>query len=1525
MSTNKTKQKAFTVGKSLIGEDIINYQPTNNMNDTNNASQTLFRFASMRNAELSDPKNKKRRFIFRNYDSQKGFIDAKIEAGESLKKIVEDPTGLIIETEESLKEKNPAFYELAVWVARNKASASKQEFDAKINDYRRAYPQAVVIGKEIWDNLIYQVITQKDFYAKEILIQFLHLNHILLTYDGVSQEQYEDVIGAKVVLPKEIFKSDESTGSSVIAAKSTASQQPKVLYNEKNMNFADAKIQLQNNENLASALKNIEKDYRKDYQEAYQAASDAYETRVAPLKKEYRAQLEEAYSRKQVLESRIDHLSKMSIASPELFLNNERSQEELRNLYDELGKVIPPSNIEEFDFKYQPEVEARSLQSKLTEDQFNALNKVLQNASTSLEKVSTFEELNQFVSQSNQALQQIILDNTVINEQVSATVGGVVVPVSNSSNTNGWVPYSVKTSVKNNTEWFVQVAVENFAHKIVSANYKVTVNGTEISSNVVFEPSYGVAFMFYNGAGIPASLTSNTGGFILQGEVVLEDGKTYNMNVTLVRDSSDMNNAFKQGVFKGSGAFILKAAASGGSTEAGNCLPVLLRTRSFQNYSDRWLLSMTPRETTALFSSASGTVRILDNNGNEVQSSTQLQVAGGGDYLSLFSDGIMPQLRITEAIKNGCQLEAELTLDDGKVYTCKIPMTIYTERGIDSVTRTYNLTGEGNICPKGNGNPTIPGEDRPFIPSGFGMKNIGITDYKKVEQSTYCYVEGDVAHIENIMAREYKERATRRLRRSESQTTVSSETEKERLTDTTSTERHEMQSEIAKILQESKDFSAQTGFSASWKAGPSGSIGLSANASYATHNSKEESTRQAVTEAKDITARALDRIVAKIKEERIDKIIEEYEENNKHGFDNTKGNSHVVGVFRWVDKIVKNQIYNYGKRMMFEFMVPEPAKLHNLGMKVSNNVENQLVKPVDPRKSPVHKLENFASLDGPTGETVLKFWLGKYNIETNIYNDNLVLSRSYSEAAVGENEVFSKNESIDIPEGYAAYEARLNGYAKFDNDHRQYHSFGVSIGQHYHAISENRADCHINNIMFALDNVEQKISVSYHSTNYHAMSIGVNIYCKMTPAFKKQWLNEIFNKIIEAYQVELAKYESALADAKALGVQIKGSNPGFYRKIENTILRRNCISYMLNQSPNVDLTFGKRRYYTNDGGAEETFTNTDIKVDEKLDQYAAFIKFMEQAFEWEIMSYYFYPYYWGERKSWADLYQFDDNDPTFRAFMQSGMARVIVTVRPGFEEAVRHFLTTGQIWNGGEVPVIDDPLFLSIVDELRSPKATKEGEPWREKVPTTLTILQADSIGLKVEKALPCHCEPDVKFDDSLGEMCGSNFEKNNNVLGENTPGEKWIEISFDNMDKYVDIAQMDHEQLFPRVYECLGNTITIDRDASWFGVQSSTVVYKALADEISNIEGVMAFPTGNNGLTFKIDVNKIKTFTFTKPGGDNEHDRLKFSVDLNASTLKIVTPVYFKYGYERILDRNGKVIPEVEYQDKISLNKFLV
>lgn len=655
----------------------------------------------------------------------------------------------------------------------------------------------------------------------------------------------------------------------------------------------------------------------------------------------------------------------------------------------------------------------------------------------------------------------------------------------------------------------------------------------------------------------------------------------------------------------------------------------------------------------------------------------------------------------------------------------------------------------------GGGNGEPGGDEGAFIPKGFGFKQIGIADYKKVEQTVHCYVEGEVAHIENIMAREYKEKSTRRLRRSENTTTKSSETESEQLSDTTSTSRFDMQSEVAKVLQQSRDFSANASFSAGWNTKFGANFQANAGANYATHTSKDESTRQAVTEAKDVTARALDRVVSKVREERVEKIVEEFEENNRHGFDNREGGKHVVGVFRWVDKIYKNRIFNYGKRLMLEFMIPQPAKLHLLGMQAGASATT-LVIPEDPRTA-----VNFSMKDASqVNETTARYWAGRFNAEIEAMPDaRICIGKSFSGAKADNQELHSENAELDIPEGYKTVHACIKAYANYDTDPRQLHSFGVSAGNMMHFLNEFRSGISFEknsetDSTLKVGEYFNKIPVSYHVENYHAFNIAITIKADLTNEARSKWQQETFSAIIRAYEAAIAEYRQQLAEEEAKGNKIKGDNPMFYRQIEQTILRKNCISYLVDQRPNAKNTYGRLMH--NNANA---FHQHEVNVNQALDDYTAFAKFLEQAFEWEIMSYHLYPFYWANKQDWLKLYQTENMDALFRSFLQSGLARVIVTVRPGFEAAVQHFLTTGQIWNGGQIPVIGDPLFLSIADEMREPLGQPGGKAWVTRVPTALTILQADSIGLKVEKALPCKCDDVADFEDPAQVPCGSNFE----------------------------------------------------------------------------------------------------------------------------------------------------------------------
>ncbi|MDM1073940.1 hypothetical protein HX001_15750 [Empedobacter brevis] len=657
-----------------------------------------------------------------------------------------------------------------------------------------------------------------------------------------------------------------------------------------------------------------------------------------------------------------------------------------------------------------------------------------------------------------------------------------------------------------------------------------------------------------------------------------------------------------------------------------------------------------------------------------------------------------------------------------------------------------------------------------FIPSGFGVRRLGIADYLKVEQSTHAYVPGEVAHIENIMAREYREKSTRRLSRTEDTVTSSVETEREQLTDTTTATRFEMQTEIAKMMSEIKDTSASVHTNYSTV-----SFSIDAGASFANNRSKEESSRTATTQAQDITARALDRIVSKVKEERVRKAVEEFEENNMHGFDNRQGDQHVVGVYRWVDKIMKNQIFNYGKRMMFEFMIPQPSKIHQLAM-FKDAPEKELIdEPIDPRKSKDWNLYLPSILDKPSYDSIhylaLKYWAGVYNVELDEQLDyEKEKSVSFSDKNLGsekdgrwsgsydkefdieeEYEVTSVKGAIFFGEGY--YDkgihpkaiVLLNGKEAFK--HTESNIKNIYNGTSY-LFNINQQNLHISN----------KISLSAQLYDVKTISGSLVYTCNLKKEFLSNELRKVYNQVISAYEEALEIFEEKVKQSISTDEtdsNIKEANANFYRQMERDVLKHNCMGYLVD--PNV---LGTKLY------DKEKLEDFEILKNKNLDDYTSLAKFMEQAFEWDIMSYNFYPYYWGSKNEWKDLYQSESIDPLFRSFLQSGMARVVVTVKPGFEDAVQFYMSTGKIWNGGEVPVIGDPLYLSLVDEMREPTGEKVGKFWLTRIPTSLNILQAQSIGLEVSEALPFTPENAVDCENPEMLVDAGKFPfKNENAL----------------------------------------------------------------------------------------------------------------------------------------------------------------
>ena len=231
------------------------------------------------------------------------------------------------------------------------------------------------------------------------------------------------------------------------------------------------------------------------------------------------------------------------------------------------------------------------------------------------------------------------------------------------------------------------------------------------------------------------------------------------------------------------------------------------------------------------------------------------------------------------------------------------------------VTTGWGAIGTGGFLPF----PLLPLDGR--IPHTKGeVAPAGVADLLVVRQQLTGYEGSDVAHIENVLRGERKAREHSRRQETElitvSETEISTSDEREH----ESTDRFEMTRETSETIKE--DISLKAGLNISGKYGPVVEFSASAEGSF--QRSKEEATKAATTFSQDVTDRSARKIAERVLDRTTLRTTTETIEKNTHELDNVDGAGHIAGVYQWVNKVYRAQIYNYGLRAMFDFMIPSP-------------------------------------------------------------------------------------------------------------------------------------------------------------------------------------------------------------------------------------------------------------------------------------------------------------------------------------------------------------------------------------------------------------------------------------------------------------------------------------------------------------------------------------------------------------------------------------------------------------------------
>ncbi|MGE5655436.1 MAG: hypothetical protein ACM37W_02250 [Actinomycetota bacterium] len=607
----------------------------------------------------------------------------------------------------------------------------------------------------------------------------------------------------------------------------------------------------------------------------------------------------------------------------------------------------------------------------------------------------------------------------------------------------------------------------------------------------------------------------------------------------------------------------------------------------------------------------------------------------------------------------------------------------------------------GNSFLRASTNDYVGQPSAPFPTSHGSIRPVGIGDLLLVKQHVLRYEGGDLAHVENILKTEHLSRETRRLERTETTVFRETETTKEEQRDTQTTDRFSLKRETSDTIKTDSSFKA--GVSVDAKYGPF--VEVKANADFSTSTASESATKTASEFSKDVVSRSVSKLVERVLERRSTTTIDEFEEKYSHGFDNTSGSGHVSGYYQWIDKVMQAQVYNYGKRLLFDVTVPEPGTNYILAQTNAADQGKSLVKPPP-----------FTLTADQINEGNYTLWAQKYGVVGLEPPPAPIKTVSKAlDATVNANpHESSKSETLAIDEGYSAK------YALFQRD-----LLGVDSNTGVNAkpqcrvlIGSNWIDAFGSTGYVDMSGEIGSVPFAYVAYKVELLAGTIEIFCEVTPRAITAWKLKTHAAIAQGYQAKLEAYNQALAQAlAAAGTVISGRNPLFNAKLIANELRKQCLTLVTAQEFDA---FGALEL-SSEGYAQPNLAATAKQM--------PYVRFFEQAFEWEHILYFFYPYFWGWKPAWNHRMLLDDTDPAFADFLRAGAARVVFPVRPGFEAAVVHYLETGEIWNGGPPPDISSSLYVPIIKEIQEATGAPGsevpvGDPWLVHLPTTLVRLR---------------------------------------------------------------------------------------------------------------------------------------------------------------------------------------------------------
>jgi hypothetical protein len=578
------------------------------------------------------------------------------------------------------------------------------------------------------------------------------------------------------------------------------------------------------------------------------------------------------------------------------------------------------------------------------------------------------------------------------------------------------------------------------------------------------------------------------------------------------------------------------------------------------------------------------------------------------------------------------------------------------------------------------------------LDAGGRIAPYAIGDLQMVQQRLVRHALGDIARVESVMPGERRESIHRR-KCSVTQTLARETTEDTRR----KTAAHagartgELSRAIADVLQTMS--CGDNGLSITYGTGNPPSTMVSGGWQIETRPGPNgPSQSEVMRSVRRVVEQAAERVARRVVETRTTSRVESTDDESISVFDNTHGTAGRRGIWRWLDEVHEAVIVRYGNRLVFEFLVAEPASSY---VRRDIDLPADAYPPVPPQALGIDSFEDIT----PRGFALL---VARYP------SDALVLPPPPRRAVSG----WARSGTpltLAVPDGYVARAAVLSyvvppagaaleirgvvGNASVELGVAATGSTALPLGDEAGAVQV---------LLFTSG------PLGSPPVALEPVQLSVEIAAEPSAATMDAWRLRTYQTIQAAYAAQLEAWSGRGDSDGAADSPVVQPHFG-WRAIERRELQRSAL----------DLLRQTRRERTG-GGDEPSSSPRSVDVAEPRE-----LQFFERTFEWRELSYRFLQ---GGRRRARAAGIGAVGDERFLAFLEADWAQLLVPVNPHEAMAVLYFLASGMPWDGDAAWIPAHEADAALVSELKKLRPGprefhRVGEPWEVIVPTTISVL----------------------------------------------------------------------------------------------------------------------------------------------------------------------------------------------------------